>query len=129
MKLSRLLYVLLIASSVMQAQVANPDLNGRWAINRGDGHRLSVLIIEQNGSRVDGAWLPKDEPSSLIEDGRIFEGKLSFTIVRHETRYQVTGEMRGGRLQMDVASQGSKGSVHGEGVRQTSALDGLEDVF
>jgi hypothetical protein len=98
------------ASLFLAAAVWAADANGKWnwTMRRGDNEVQQTLELKQDGEKLTGALLGRNDRKTEIKDGTIKNNELSFAVVRErngqEFKTVYKGKLEGDTIKGTVTS-------------------------
>jgi len=90
----------------------------KWSFTMGDQTREVTLKLKQDGEKLTGALLGRNNQETAIQDGTVKDGEVSFTVVREFNNQKMTSKYKG-KLEGDTI----KGSIETERNGQTNKRD------
>ncbi len=92
-----------------------PNLTGtwKWTVTRNDQTREMTLKFKQDGDKITGAIVRRDNQETAIEDAKLKDGEVSFKVTRERdgqkfvTKYsgKVTGDTIKGKTEFERDGQ------------------------
>ncbi len=90
----------------------------KWSFTMGDQTREVTLKLKQDGEKLTGAMLGRNNQETAIQDGSVKDGEVAFTVVREFNNQKMTSKYKG-KLDGDVI----KGTIETERDGQTRKRD------
>jgi hypothetical protein len=98
------------------ARAADKDANGtwKWTVTTQDGQTFEpTLKLKQDGEKLTGVIIGRNNNETEIKDGKIKDGTLTFTVVRERNGQTIvqsyTGKLDGdaikGKISMEVGGE------------------------
>jgi hypothetical protein len=102
------------------ARADNADASGtwKWTVSFNGQERTMTLKLKADGDKLTGAMLGRDNQETAIEDGKIKNGDISFTVTRERNGQKFTIKYSG-----KVTGDTIKGKSEFERDGQTQSRD------
>jgi hypothetical protein len=89
--------VVVCAGLVSVARADNADATGtwKWTVSFNGQERTMTLKLKADGDKLTGAMLGRNNQETAIEDGKIKNGEVSFTVTRERNGQKFTTKYSG----------------------------------
>jgi len=84
----------------------------KWSVEVNGQKRESTLKLKQEGDKLSGAMLGRNNQETKIEDATIKDGKISFTVTRERNGNKIvskySGKLDGDTLKLKIEREGAE---------------------
>jgi hypothetical protein len=104
-----------LATLVLSAAAWAADANGKWTwtMRRGDNEIRQTLELKQDGEKLTGAVIGRNDRRTEIREGSVKGGELTFTVVREfqgrEIKSVYKGKVEGDTIKGTISGAGRNG--------------------
>ena len=84
----------------------------KWSVEVNGQKRDAVLKLKQEGDKLSGAMVGRNNNETKIEDATVKDGKVSFTVTRErngtKTVTKYSGKLEGDTLKLKIEREGAE---------------------